>query len=327
MIDRHSLKLLDLLADTRCHAIDELAATVELAPTAVAERLHVLRDQGVAMEIEANYCRLPQPVARLDAGTIRTVLSSPTRTLLADIRVFPALDSTNGYLLQLAERGEVDAVVCLAECQLAGRGRRGRHWTSPFAANLYLSLLWRFAPPPAALSGLSLAVGVATVRALESLGADGVRLKWPNDLLWRERKLAGVLLESCFLGRTAMVVIGIGLNVAMPGSAREGIDQPWVDLQEVMDGAAPSRNRLAAAILDQLVVVLPVMQHEGLAPLLADWQRLDGLRGRRVALQLPDGTQVAGVVAGIDEQGALRLDTGQGEQRFAVGEVGMRRMA
>jgi len=311
------------MADTRSHAISDLAEGLAIAPGEVVERLHALMDEGLAITVEAEHCWLSHPVECLSAEVIRAVLAPATRTLLPDIRVFPVIDSTNAHLLQMAEANPVDPIVCLAECQRAGRGRRGRCWSSPFAANLYLSLLWRFAPPPAVLSGLSLVAGVAVARALEGLQVPDIRLKWPNDLFWRDRKLGGLLLESRFIGKTAMVVIGLGLNVAMPDT-RETIDQPWVDLREAMGGTAPSRNRLAAAILDQLVMALPVMQYEGLAPLLDDWHRLDGFRGRQVVLQLPDGQRMTGIALGIDDTGALRLATERGEQRFAVGEVSLR---
>lgn len=324
MIDDQSIRLLNLMSTTTHRPIQALAATLALDPEAVLARLQALIEEGVAMHLDDSGCRLLAPVECLSLEAIREVMDDATRRRIADIRIFPTIDSTNSYLWQLAEDGQPGPVACLAETQRAGRGRRGRHWASPFAASLYLSVLWQFRPPPTSLPALSLVTGVAVVRAVECLGISGVRLKWPNDLIWQQRKLAGLLLESRVMGQTATVVMGIGLNVSMPERSSQEIDQPWVDLREIAGGAAPSRNRLAAAILDQLALTLPLIPHAGLAPLLADWQRLDGFRDQQVVVSLPDGQQITGTARGVNEVGALRLETGTGEQCFAVGEVSLR---
>ena len=139
---------------------------------------------------------------------------------MAPVHCFPVIDSTNQYLLERVNTlssGES----CLAECQTAGRGRRGKPWVSPFGCQLILSMYWRLEQGMAAAMGLSLAVGVAVVEALESLGYPGVALKWPNDLYYQGRKLAGILVEmSGSAGASCHLVIGVGLNLAMP--SREG---------------------------------------------------------------------------------------------------------
>lgn len=264
-----------------------------------------------------------QRPGRLDAAAILAGMDAEARILLRHVEIHPLIDSTNSYLMRRAAEGLAGAWACLAEQQSAGRGRQGRRWISPPGANLYLSLLWRRwrdAPPPA---GLSLAAGVAVVRALHGLAAADVGLKWPNDLLWRNRKLGGILLE--FGGESAgsgCVVAGVGINVAVPEDAGREIDQPWTDLGRIL-GAPVSRNRLAARVLSELVTAFARFEAAGLAAVRADWERFDLTAGRPVRLSLPTGT-VFGIARGVDRDGALVLETSSGIRRFTAGEVSLR---
>lgn len=255
----------------------------------------------------------------LDATAIRAGLSAEASNRLAALEVLASVDSTNTRLLNAAERGRASGSVCLAETQTAGRGRRGRGWTSPPGGNLYLSLLWRF-PATAPLDGLSIATGIATARALRTLGASDVRLKWPNDVYHDQRKLGGILLESA-TGLERVVVAGIGLNVAMPDAAHSAIDQPWTDLATVL-GQPPSRNRLAALLLDRLLP-LHADWPAALPSLARDWAEFDLLLGRPVQL-LSGERRLHGIARGINDTGALRLATPTGMQRIDSGEVSLR---
>jgi BirA family biotin operon repressor/biotin-[acetyl-CoA-carboxylase] ligase len=214
--------------------------------------------------------------------------------------------------------------VCCAEQQTAGRGRRGRQWVSPFASNLYLSLLWQFEEGAAALEGLSLAVGVAVARALEAAGLPAVQLKWPNDILHDDAKLGGVLLEM--LGDAAgacQVVIGVGLNVKMPPEAARDIDQQWTDIESLSGGEHPGRNALLAAMLNELLPLAARFAAQGFPPWRAQWQSLDAYDGRSVVLQA-GSKKLAGVARGVDERGALLLETDQGRQAVYGGEITLR---
>jgi BirA family biotin operon repressor/biotin-[acetyl-CoA-carboxylase] ligase len=223
-------------------------------------------------------------------------------------------DTVNGS----APSGSVLAV----ELQQAGRGRRGRTWRSGLGNALTFSVLWRFDRGLNALSGLSLAVGVAMIRALDNLGVQGAQLKWPNDILTGQGKLGGVLVEAQgdMLGPSA-VVIGIGLNCTLPDSLALQIDQPASALDEVC-AVRPERNRLLAALLCELARVLHQFAQDGFASLRDEWQRYHLHQDCPVRLQLPDGSVVAGVARGVNEIGELCLETAQGMQRFNSGEVG-----
>jgi len=218
--------------------------------------------------------------------------------------------------------------VLAVELQTAGRGRMGRTWRSGLGSTLTFSLLWRFDCGLNALSGLSLAVGVAIARALGGLGAREVRLKWPNDILTGQskpgdgRKLGGVLIEAQgdMLGPSA-VVIGIGLNCSLPDHLAGRIDQPAAALDEICRDM-PARNRLLAAVLRELADTLRQFEQHGFAAFGDEWERYHIHQDRPIQLRLADGTTTSGIARGVGANGELRLETAQGMRQFNSGEVG-----
>ena len=217
----------------------------------------------------------------------------------------------------------------LAERQTGGRGRQGRSWASPLAANLYLSLQRRFEGGLARLGGLSLVAGVAVAMALSDLGIDAVRLKWPNDLVVEHdgdlRKLGGLLVEGGGEhGGPARAVIGLGLNVRMPDATGQRIDQPWIDLAQLCAGGPPPRNAVAAAVLARLLPALERFDREGLAPFLGDYAARDVLAGREIVVATGEHA-VAGRALGLAADGGLRVQTADGERVFHAGEASVRR--
>ena len=259
----------------------------------------------------------------LDAALIRSQLEPSALALLTELDLHGPIDSTNSEAMRRASAGAGSGLVCSAEQQLAGRGRRGRDWVSPYASNIYLSLVWEFQGGAAAVEGLSLAVGVAVVEALSGLGIEDMRLKWPNDILYENAKLGGILVEmSAQPSGSCKVVIGIGLNVSMPMLGAVDIDQDWTDLSRIVQ-PPPSRNLLLAALLNQLLPLLPAFEAHGFAPWQPLWAARDAYPG--TAAVIHNGTQqVAGTLAGIDQGGALLLDVNGVVQRFIGGEISVR---
>ncbi|MEO6696479.1 MAG: bifunctional biotin--[acetyl-CoA-carboxylase] ligase/biotin operon repressor BirA [Gammaproteobacteria bacterium] len=314
--------LLGLLCDGNFHSGTALGRSLKISRSAVWKRVRSLEKSGIEVyAVPGKGYRLAEPIELLDSAAILAPMNDKARRLLGGLDILTEIDSTNLYLLRKANEGALNSYSCLAEQQHAGRGRRGRVWVSPFGANIYLSLLWRFAEQTPALSGLSLAIGIAVAKSLESLGITGIGVKWPNDLLWQGRKLAGVLLDMA--GEAAgpcLVVAGIGVNVAMPAAA--AISQPWVDLRTIV-GHNIARNALAGTILQQLLLTFQQFQRDGLAPFLAEWNRLDLLKDKDVTVQLADRV-ISGRAQGVNPQGALLVAHGGVTRAYHSGEVSVR---
>ncbi len=257
------------------------------------------------------------PIEPLDAGRIRAAL--PSRARLRGLCVHGTIDSTNGWL-QERSLSLPSPYACLSEHQRAGRGRRDRVWVDGTGRDICLSLLWRFTAVRARAQGLSLAIGVAVARALETTGASGIELKWPNDIVWRGRKLGGILIEGSVSGRVWTVVIGVGINVH-PG-ALPGLRVPCVHLGSI-PGAQASRNRLAARLIAEMGAECSRFEEWGAGPAIGEWTRLDAMRGRPVRIHRPDG-EVGGIARGVDEAGELLVEVDGALERFVSAEVSLR---
>lgn len=315
--------LLRLLADGREHSGTELGERLGVSRAAVWKQLQALAELGIRLDANPGRgYRLHEPLDLLDAEAIRAALNGALQP--ASLEIFERIDSTNAYLLADKRSVDADAMrVALAEQQTAGRGRRGRVWVSPFARNIYCSVKRQFPCGLEGLSGLSLVVGLAIAEALASFGIAGVQLKWPNDLRCDGRKLAGVLIELAGdAGGPCTAVIGFGINVRMPADAVSGIDQAWTDLQALAT-LLPSRNRLVAGILLQLDRALQTFAEQGFAPFAAAWSARDEFRGQPVQITGVNVLQI-GIAAGVDDHGALLLQTENGLRAIVAGEVSLR---
>jgi BirA family biotin operon repressor/biotin-[acetyl-CoA-carboxylase] ligase len=315
--------VLKRLAGGGFHSGAALARELGVSRASVWLAIRDIETLGVEVyKVHGRGYRLPQPLALLDRSAIERRLGGHAQRFVLDIR--DAVDSTNTLLAGRAAAGAVSGTVIAAEWQRGGRGRLARAWHAGVGEALTFSLLWRFQRGAGALSGLSLAVGVALTRALAAAGAPAAVLKWPNDVLWRGRKLCGILIELAgdALGPTA-AVIGIGMNVRLSDATRARIDQPVTDL-EAACGAAPGRNELLALVLVELAGVLETFSREGFAPLRAEWQRLHAHQEKRVTLSLPDGSRVTGRARGVAEDGSFLLETRSGVKRYHSGEIILR---
>jgi BirA family transcriptional regulator, biotin operon repressor / biotin---[acetyl-CoA-carboxylase] ligase len=261
-------------------------------------------------------------VAPLEVKRIQSALAKQAAAF--SIQVFAQLDSTNTYLLQQAQTGASHATCVVAEVQLAGRGRRGRVWQSSPEGSLTFSLLWRFNLPMLRLEGLSLAVGVAMIRALHEMGMPEAKLKWPNDILHSFHKLAGVLIEPGSEGdNKSYAVIGIGINIQLPNEIRNEIGRAVTDWVGIMKTSV-DRNAVLAGLLLHLSGVLKQFEQDGLDSLRDEWLRYHVYQNKNVRLVWPEGSEVHGRVNGIASNGALLLETSDGEKQYSVGEISLR---
>ncbi|PSU31225.1 bifunctional biotin--[acetyl-CoA-carboxylase] ligase/biotin operon repressor BirA [Photobacterium lutimaris] len=311
------LALIAQLADGQFHSGEALGETLGISRAAVSKHIKVLRTWGIDIfRLQGKGYSLAEKLELLDCDKILAQVKCPS------LQLIPVIDSTNQYLLDRVGAMPKGAC-CLAEYQQAGRGRRGRQWLSPFGSNLYLSMYWRLDAGIAAAMGLSLVVGVAIAEALESLGADGIRVKWPNDLYYQDRKLAGILVEmSGQTGEAAHLVIGMGINIAMPESEGEAIEQSWTNLTEACD-TLPDRNTLAATLINRLYDALSDYEESGMDGFATRWNRLDNFLDRPVKL-LMGNRVVEGIARGINSQGALLLETEEGVTPYLGGEISLR---
>jgi BirA family biotin operon repressor/biotin-[acetyl-CoA-carboxylase] ligase len=320
IIKARTWQLLNLLADGEFHSGEVLANRLGVSRASVFNALAGVADHGVQLQrIRGRGYRLARPWQRLEQNEVVHWLGKDA--VQFDIEILPQGASSNTLLLQragpaVANGGAPGGSVLAVELQTAGRGRMGRTWHSGLGTALTFSLLWRFDCGLNALSGLSLAVGVAVVRALNRLGAQGVQLKWPNDIMTGQGKLAGVLIEAQgdMLGPSA-VVIGIGLNCALSGSLEQQIGQPACALDEIC-AAMPTRNQLLAVLLQELARVLRQFAQGGFAAFREEWERYHIHQDMPVRLHMADGQTVNGIARGVSDSGELCMETEQGTRRF-----------
>ncbi|AKP33397.1 bifunctional biotin--[acetyl-CoA-carboxylase] ligase/biotin operon repressor BirA [Yersinia aleksiciae] len=310
------LRLIGILADGTFHSGEQLGTMFGMSRAAINKHIQTIREWGLdVFTVPGKGYSLPAPIQLLDEQKILSHL--PT----GQVAVLPVVDSTNQYLLdRIAELKSGDA--CVAEYQHAGRGRRGRQWISPFGANLYLSMFWRLEQGPAAAMGLSLVVGIVMAEVLHKLGAEKVRVKWPNDLYLNDKKLAGILVElTGKTGDAAQLVIGAGINLTMRESTTNAISQDWINLQEA--GVIIDRNKLTAELLSELRLAVVKFENEGLSAFISRWREMDNYLDRRVKLIIGN-QEIYGIARGIDQQGALLLEQNGDVKPYIGGEISLR---
>jgi BirA family biotin operon repressor/biotin-[acetyl-CoA-carboxylase] ligase len=314
-------QILEILADGKFHSGTELANHLGISRSAIWKQLRTLPELGLeCIAVTGKGYRLTRAIELLDESRIYAVLTPEVVQLVSKLEVFDQIDSTNSFLMsgQVLDSG----TICIAVHQTAGKGRRGREWVSPFGSNIYLSVLWHFSNGPSTISALSLAVGVAVVRALSQFNIGGIGLKWPNDIYWQEKKLGGILVEvTGEADGPCAAVIGLGLNLFLPEAAAKTITQDWADLQQVMPEVVLSRNHLTAILINELINIIANYDSVEFNAYLDEWRSYDCLKGKMAILYLGE-QQFQGEVVGIDDQGMLLLKDMSGKiKAYASGEV------
>ncbi|HEX7044106.1 MAG TPA: biotin--[acetyl-CoA-carboxylase] ligase [Burkholderiales bacterium] len=323
------LEVLRALADGRLHSGADIGRRLGISRAAVSKAVKVLSANGLQVQaLPGSGYRLEHPLVPLDRRRILQHLQAFGLNGRR-VEVLETVGSTNRRLLaQAMQETDPSGMVCIAEVQPQGRGRQGRNWVSTAYENLMLSVAWRFAGGSAMMAGLSLAAGVAVARAVERYGVDAAAaalgLKWPNDLLCRGRKLAGLLVEvHGEASGPCLVVLGVGVNCRIAPADARRIDQPWTDLRSLL-GETIDRNRLAALLIAELHAMFVTFAASGLAPFRPDWEARHLYANHPVRV-VRAGETYEGVVEGIDDSGALRLRGPAGDTHiFYSGEVSLR---
>ena len=317
----YMLALLRLLQDGRFHSGEALGAALGVSRSAVWKQLQALQTElSLPLhKVRGRGYRLETPLQLLDADWLNTQVDEPQWHAC----VMPSVGSTNAEALRLLPSAKSLPFYVIAERQTSGRGRRGRSWVSPFGENLYYSLVIRVEGGMSQLEGMSLAVGLALLRVIRGFGVVEAGLKWPNDVLVGERKLAGILLElSGDPADVCHVVIGIGLNVNMLAVDRGTIGQSWTSMRAEL-GQLLNRNELVSELNRQLSSYLDVQLRDSFAVMRDEWQACHLWQGRSVALTA-GGEPIEGEVLGVDRSGAIRLRVDGAERSYSGGELSLR---
>lgn len=321
-----SFDVLRIISDGEFHSGEKMAQQLNVSRGSIWQAMRKLGEAGVDLfRVPGRGYRLSAPLLWIDKEKINLALGNQARFF--DLEIADCLVSTNNRLLEKAVQGAPQCSCVIAEMQLAGRGRRGREWHASLGGSLTFSMLWRFNQGVGFLSGLSLAVGVALIRALKQAGVLGVGLKWPNDVLHQHRKLAGILIElqGDMLGPSA-AVIGIGINLKFTDKVLSRVDQAAVDIHSIT-GSVADRNELLAIILLHLMDVLNEFDKVGFAGLRIEWLQYHAYHEKQIMLLLPDGSLSEGYLQDVAEDGALLVQTVVGKQRFTSGEISLRTIA
>lgn len=308
-------QLIKLLSDGQFYTKEKLAKDLSVCFTKVDAYIAQLKNWAINVQfIQEKGYALSEPIDLLDESLLEEHLAIPSFFLL------PEIDSTNQFLLDRIDQLD-SACACLAEYQFAGRGRRGKTWLSPFAANLYLSLYRPLQTEICVSMGLSLVVGVAMAETLTELGGKDIKVKWPNDLYYQDKKLAGILVEMITCAdKTTHLVIGMGLNLAMTDN--DAIDQPWVNFNQTCD-LTINKSKLAASVINGVNGALLQYEKEGLRAFIKRWEAFDNFYQKPVSLWVGK-SEKKGVACGINEQGALLLKTKQGITPYFGNEISLR---
>lgn len=321
--DGNKLTILNALNQGVFVSGQKLAEQLEISRTAVAKHIQSLQQMGLDIyRVNGKGYRLAAPLSLLDQEKITQHYLNYSHTPPQFI-THSVIDSTNAHLLRQLQQGTLElGTTLVAEMQEQGRGRRGRQWQSPFGANLYYSHYWRLDDGLHGAMGVSIAVGLAVHDCLSHLYQLNATLKWPNDVLIEGKKLAGILVELD--GQTqgpCHLVIGIGINLAMPKSSAEQIDQPWCDLSHHVEKL--DKNQLTAALTFFLQQRLVQYQQTGLSQMYQHWNRQHAFQGKKVTLSTGSNSW-SGICEGIDEQGAIILRSDGQNKRYFGGEISLR---
>lgn len=312
---------LKLLADGKVHSEKEISMLLGIPCMMVPTILNQILNASINLEVinDKNY-RILGGLELLNASSIAKKLGK-TKQLLSKLEILTLVDSTNDYLLNRTEY--IGNYAVFAEQQTAGRGQFKRPWYSNFGKNIALSLSWQFSNPLNKLTGLSLAVGVAIIKALEEYGLKGIQLKWPNDIMHGGKKLAGILIESrAIRQKIQKMVIGIGLNLYNP-LITSSIDDHVITSVFSLQKKTPRRNQLAGLILKNLLLSLVDFEARGLNFFMEDLQRLDSLSGKLITIKNQKNL-LEGIGKGINLQGQLCVKINNKTYSFNNGEIRVR---
>lgn len=312
--------VLNLLSDVQLHSEKEVRDFLTLSNCLIPGVLKQILEHNIFLEkIKNKDNRDPNVLELLDKKLIFNELGH-VNSLLNRLEILREINSTNTYLLEKEPTSETIAV--FAEWQTAGRGQFNRHWlSSALGENIALSILYSLPKKPDQLAGLSLVMGIAVANALQEYGLNEVKLKWPNDIVYDNKKLAGILIEIKNASQPGFfsIVIGVGLNLYHPITNSTVIKQAASDIYSIQK-IPPQRNRLAGLLLKNCLLALSKFQSKGFSAFAETWKKLDNLKNKVVRIKTVKALQ-EGIVRGVNAFGQICIEINGKEHCFSTGEV------
>ena len=320
--------VLSILSDGKFHSGEIMAKNFNVSRVAIWHAISGAEKLGVEVfSVRGRGYRLTQSLDLVEEKKVKQAIGEMAN--LFNVTVLDVVDSTNDYLKKAVVNGHPHASCVVSNIQTHGKGRRGREWQSALGENLTFSFLWRFTKGAAALSGLSLAVGIALIRSLKKLDIHQALLKWPNDILVEDddiyKKLAGILIElqGDMDGQSA-AIIGIGINLNLSKKQAEKIDQPAVSINQCTSESIDPNN-LLAIIIKNLAEVLAIFEDSGFTSLKNEWLSYDAFQDKVINVTSGDGNSTKGRSQGVDDFGSLQVITDAGAKVYASGEISIRK--
>jgi BirA family biotin operon repressor/biotin-[acetyl-CoA-carboxylase] ligase len=312
------VEICNILNDLNFHDGTSIGAKLNISRTAVWKWVSKLQSYGIEItKVKGKGYLLKEPLILLDSKKIETLLK-PEHFIIDTVE---SIDSTNNYL----NNHNKSAIphICIAEHQTRGRGRFSREWYSPFGKNIYFSMQYSIKQDISQLGGLSLAVGTIVCKAIEKACKlpNRLMLKWPNDITYNGKKLAGVLIEiRAEVNGNCSVIIGIGINVNMPITNKVTFNQEWASIMQIT-GSPQDRNNICAILIDKLTLGIEQYLITGFKSYMPEWKKRDSLFGKMIQIQ--DGNEIfKGIATGVDLQGHLLINLETNiKKTFAAGEA------
>lgn len=321
----HFTDFIPLLASDAYHTAQQLSARLQISTKKLADFALQAQASGVQIDFsqEKGY-RLKSPLDLIDPTKILEMLTPEVTTRLESHTYLRSVTSTNELALRQACPADGKFSFVTTEMQTAGRGRRGRKWQSPFAANIYLSIIWPLRSEISQASTLSPYLALEVVELLNDLSIPKLGLKWPNDVFCANKKMSGLLIESVYKSQNKMqLVIGLGINVGMSIEQSVNIDQNWTDIKSQCPEWSLNRSEFIAHLINTLVTALVLFENEGVLDLKNRWRRWDITYNKAVNLSAQD-EDIKGVAKGVNEDGNLLLEVNGQQQKIIVGDVSLR---
>lgn len=324
-MSKTSLHVLEMLSSGNLISGEIIGKMLGVSRMTVSKSIKGLCEKGLDISsVPGRGYQLKSPVQLLDKNAIHSALDKNAAET-NQIEILHEISSTSDYLLELSHDGDINRRICLAESQHSGRGRRQREWHATPYRNIILSMGWCFDEGMSGLSGLGIAAGITIVRTLHEAGFDrDIGLKWPNDIVWNDNKLGGLLIDV--RGEhdgPCLAVLGFGLNLSLSAAELQAIDQPCASLEQITNKSV-DRNALVADLVSALTELFEGYVASDFEDFQQLWPGYDRLHGREVKVTRGE-MSFSGVAMGIDRLGALMLDEGKKPySSFLSGEVSLR---